>query len=71
MGKDARIECGSCQCRWETSAATQSEYFRGEIEAKPCPVCGAYTLAVSMPEKPKRRNLVRSFVVPKRMASLV
>ncbi|MFO0937031.1 MAG: hypothetical protein U0798_11010 [Gemmataceae bacterium] len=71
MGKDAQIVCGSCHCHWETSAAPSTEYFRGEIEGKPCPVCGAYTLAVSQTETPKRRGPVRSFHVPKRVATTV
>ena len=57
---------------WATGTAlTRNPRFVRELEAKPCPACGACTLTVSQPEPPRRRGpTVRSFIMPKRMAKV-
>lgn len=71
MGRLVKIRCESCAMGWDAPSATLTGYAQRELEAKPCPACGACTLTVSQPEPPRRRGpTVRSFIMPKRMAKV-
>jgi len=45
------ITCGTCEHSWNLDGYW-SEYERQEIESRPCPCCGSYTLKSPEP-KPK------------------
>ncbi len=49
------IACASCDHNWDLEGFW-SEYERQEIESRPCPCCGSYTLKSPEPKAPKHRS---------------
>lgn len=58
------VKCETCDHGWTRDGAW-SEYERQAIESRPCPRCGAYTLASPEPAPGGKRR--RAFHAPVRL----
>ena len=57
------VSCESCDLSWVRAGGGVSDYERQAIESRPCPCCGAYTLACPEPgpaAPARRKNRTRA-----------